>query len=163
QRLLRVPAVVDRPDLRRSGGAARIPPQPRAVEWDADGRRRQPRSQLVLAAPRDGDHSVRRDRVRARADPGLDRRPSETRPARRARAALRPDDDSQRQRDQLMNLDSRIPEGPIEEKWRIWKDNHELVGPRRRGDHVIAVVGTGLAGASAAATLAGMGYKVHAF
>ena len=62
-----------------------------------------------------------------------------------------------------MNLDPCIPDGPIEEKWRIWKDNHELVGPRRRGDHVIAVVGTGLAGASAAATLAGMGYHVEAF
>jgi succinate dehydrogenase / fumarate reductase, flavoprotein subunit len=59
-----------------------------------------------------------------------------------------------------MNLDARIPEGPLGEKWRIWKDNHELVGPRSRGDHVIAVVGTGLAGASAAATLAGMGYNV---
>ncbi len=62
-----------------------------------------------------------------------------------------------------MNLDPCIPDGPIEEKWRIWKDNHELVGPRRRSDHVIAVVGTGLAGASAAATLAGMGYHVEAF
>jgi succinate dehydrogenase / fumarate reductase flavoprotein subunit len=28
-----------------------------------------------------------------------------------------------------MNLDPRIPDGPLEEKWRIWKDNHELVGP----------------------------------
>lgn len=62
-----------------------------------------------------------------------------------------------------MNLDSRIPDGPIEEKWRIWKDDHELVGPRRRSDHVIAVVGTGLAGSSAAATLAGMGYRVESF
>jgi succinate dehydrogenase / fumarate reductase flavoprotein subunit len=62
-----------------------------------------------------------------------------------------------------MRLDARIPDGPIEEKWRIWKDGHELVGPRRRGDHVIAVVGTGLAGASAAATLAGMGYRVQSF
>jgi succinate dehydrogenase / fumarate reductase, flavoprotein subunit len=60
-------------------------------------------------------------------------------------------------------LDPRIPDGPIEEKWAIWKDNHELVGPRRRSDHVIAVVGTGLAGASAAATLAGMGYTVESF
>jgi succinate dehydrogenase / fumarate reductase flavoprotein subunit len=62
-----------------------------------------------------------------------------------------------------MNLDARIPDGPIEEKWRIWKDNHELVGPRRRADHTIVVVGTGLAGASAASTLAGMGYHVEAF
>jgi succinate dehydrogenase / fumarate reductase flavoprotein subunit len=51
----------------------------------------------------------------------------------------------------------------MEEKWRIWKDQHELVGPRRRQDHVIAVVGTGLAGAAAASTLAGMGYTVEAF
>ena len=62
-----------------------------------------------------------------------------------------------------LDLDARIPDGPIEEKWQIWKDNHELVGPRRRADHVIAVVGTGLAGASAAATLAGMGYTVESF
>jgi len=62
-----------------------------------------------------------------------------------------------------MNLDARIPDGPIEEKWRIWKDNHELVGPRARGQLEVAIVGTGLAGASAAATLAGMGYKVQAF
>ncbi len=62
-----------------------------------------------------------------------------------------------------MNLDARIPDGPIEEKWRIWKDQHELVGPRRRQESVIAVVGTGLAGGAAASTLAGMGYTVEAF
>jgi succinate dehydrogenase / fumarate reductase flavoprotein subunit len=62
-----------------------------------------------------------------------------------------------------MILDARIPDGPIEEKWRIWKDNHELVGPRRRADHVIAVIGSGLAGSSAASTLAGMGYTVECF
>ncbi len=62
-----------------------------------------------------------------------------------------------------MILDSRVPDGPIDEKWRIWRDNHELVGPRGRSDHVVAVVGTGLAGSSAAATLAGMGYRVESF
>jgi succinate dehydrogenase / fumarate reductase flavoprotein subunit len=62
-----------------------------------------------------------------------------------------------------MILDSRVPDGLIDEKWRIWKDNHELVSPLRRADHVIAVVGTGLAGSSAAATLAGMGYTVETF
>jgi len=62
-----------------------------------------------------------------------------------------------------MNLDARIPEGPLAEKWRIWQDSSELVGPRQRADHVIVVVGTGLAGASAAATLAGMGYRVRSF
>jgi succinate dehydrogenase / fumarate reductase flavoprotein subunit len=62
-----------------------------------------------------------------------------------------------------MNLDARIPDGPIDEKWRNWLDHHRLVGPRRRGDHTVIVVGTGLAGASAAATLAGMGYRVESF
>jgi succinate dehydrogenase / fumarate reductase, flavoprotein subunit len=62
-----------------------------------------------------------------------------------------------------VNLDARIPDAPIEEMWQAWKDDHRLVGPRQRADHVIAVVGTGLAGASAASTLAGMGYQVEAF
>jgi succinate dehydrogenase / fumarate reductase flavoprotein subunit len=62
-----------------------------------------------------------------------------------------------------VNLDPRIPEGPIDEKWRNWLDHHRLVGPRSRGDHTVIVVGTGLAGASAAATLAGMGYRVESF
>ena len=59
-------------------------------------------------------------------------------------------------------LDARIPEGPLEDKWHNWLDDHRLVGPRQRGDHTVIVVGTGLAGASAAATLAGQGYRnVH--
>jgi succinate dehydrogenase / fumarate reductase flavoprotein subunit len=62
-----------------------------------------------------------------------------------------------------MNLDARIPAGAIDEKWRHWLDDHRLVGPRRRGDSTVIVVGTGLAGASAAATLAGMGYRVESF
>jgi succinate dehydrogenase / fumarate reductase flavoprotein subunit len=62
-----------------------------------------------------------------------------------------------------VNLDARIPDGPIDEKWRNWLDHHRLVGPRSRGDHAVIVVGTGLAGASAAATLAGMGYRVESF
>jgi succinate dehydrogenase / fumarate reductase flavoprotein subunit len=62
-----------------------------------------------------------------------------------------------------MSIDAKIPEGPVEEKWHNWLDGHRLVGPRRRGDYRVIVVGTGLAGSSAAATLAGMGYKVDAF
>jgi len=62
-----------------------------------------------------------------------------------------------------MNLAAHIPEGPVEEKWSVWKDQHELVGPRRRAEVKIIVVGTGLAGASAAATLGGMGYSVETF
>ncbi len=60
-------------------------------------------------------------------------------------------------------LDPRIPDGPIEDKWHNWLDDHRLVGPRQRGDHTVIVVGTGLAGASAAATLAGQGYRVESF
>ena len=52
-----------------------------------------------------------------------------------------------------LTLDARSPEGPIEEKWHTWLDAHRLVGPRNRGDYKVIVVGTGLAGASAAATL----------
>ncbi|MEZ5060358.1 MAG: fumarate reductase/succinate dehydrogenase flavoprotein subunit [Solirubrobacterales bacterium] len=62
-----------------------------------------------------------------------------------------------------MKLDARIPDGPVEGKWHSWLDSHRLVGPRNRGDYEVIVVGTGLAGASAAATMAGMGYRVKAF
>lgn len=62
-----------------------------------------------------------------------------------------------------MNLDARIPDGPIETKWRRWLDAHKLVGPRNRPKHTVLVVGTGLAGASAAASLAAQGFKVKSF
>jgi succinate dehydrogenase / fumarate reductase, flavoprotein subunit len=62
-----------------------------------------------------------------------------------------------------MNLDAKIPDGPIDERWRAWLDGHRLVGPRQRHEYSVIVVGTGLAGASAAATLANLGYKVDAF
>ena len=62
-----------------------------------------------------------------------------------------------------MNLDAKIPEGSIEDKWPNWLDRHRLVGPRRRAEYTVIVVGTGLAGASAAATLADQGYRVKSF
>ena len=62
-----------------------------------------------------------------------------------------------------MDLNPRTPEGPIAERWPRWLDSHRLVGPRQRHDYKVIVVGTGLAGGSAAATLAGMGYSVEAF
>ncbi|MBI4866427.1 MAG: fumarate reductase/succinate dehydrogenase flavoprotein subunit [Candidatus Wallbacteria bacterium] len=59
-----------------------------------------------------------------------------------------------------MNLDAKIPDGPIEKKW----DNHrfelKLVNPANKRKYTIVVVGTGLAGASAAASLAELGYNV---
>ena len=63
----------------------------------------------------------------------------------------------------MNKLDSKIPEGDISEKWKKHKQKLRLVAPNNRGKIDIIVVGTGLAGASAAASLAEMGYKVKAF
>lgn len=60
-------------------------------------------------------------------------------------------------------LDARIPEGPIETKWRSSLDAHKLVGPRNRPKHTVIVVGTGLAGSAAAASIAAQGFKVKSF
>lgn len=62
-----------------------------------------------------------------------------------------------------MNLDSKIPSGPIAEKWTKHKFNMKLVNPANKRKYDIIVVGTGLAGASAAASLAELGYNVKAF
>jgi succinate dehydrogenase / fumarate reductase, flavoprotein subunit len=62
-----------------------------------------------------------------------------------------------------MPLDARIPEGPLPEKWGNFKDHCKLVNPSNKPKHTIIVVGTGLAGASAAATLAEQGYRVKSF
>ncbi len=62
-----------------------------------------------------------------------------------------------------MSLDAQIPEGPITEKWDKHRFNLKLVNPANKRKYEIIVVGTGLAGASAAASLAELGYKVKAF
>src|SRR5579883_584498 len=62
-----------------------------------------------------------------------------------------------------MKLESKIPEGPLQEKWTRHKFNLKLVNPANKRKYEIIVVGTGLAGASAAASLAELGYKVKAF
>jgi succinate dehydrogenase / fumarate reductase, flavoprotein subunit len=62
-----------------------------------------------------------------------------------------------------MRLDSRTPAGPLENKWTRYRDNVALVSPGNKRKHTVIVVGTGLAGASAAATLAELGYRVVAF
>ena len=62
-----------------------------------------------------------------------------------------------------MSLDSKIPEGPLDEKWTNYKDHVKLVNPANKRKLEIIVIGTGLAGASAAASLAELGYKVKAF
>jgi succinate dehydrogenase / fumarate reductase flavoprotein subunit len=62
-----------------------------------------------------------------------------------------------------MKLDSKIPEGPLAEKWTKHKFDLKLVNPANKRKYEVIVVGTGLAGASAAATLAELGYNVKAF
>lgn len=62
-----------------------------------------------------------------------------------------------------MALNSRVPEGPIKDKWTSYKDKINLVNPANKRHIDIIVVGTGLAGGSAAATLAELGYNVKAF
>ena len=66
---------------------------------------------------------------------------------------------------QVLNdkLDSKSPAGPIEEKWSNYKSDMKLVNPANKRKFKIIVVGTGLAGASAAATFAELGYQVDAF
>ncbi len=63
----------------------------------------------------------------------------------------------------MIKMDSKIPPGPIEDKWTSHKFNMKLVNPSNKRKHTIIVVGTGLAGAAAAASLAELGYKVKAF
>src|SRR5690625_998365 len=60
-------------------------------------------------------------------------------------------------------LDSKIPEGPIEKKWDNHKNSVQLVNPANKRNIDIIVVGTGLAGGSAAASLAELGYNVKTF
>lgn len=62
-----------------------------------------------------------------------------------------------------MNLDSKIPQGAIAEKWTNYKANIPLVNPSNKRHIDILVVGSGLAGSSAAASLAEMGYNVKVF
>ena len=62
-----------------------------------------------------------------------------------------------------MKLDSKVPEGPIKDKWTTYKNKIDLVNPANKRNIDIIVVGTGLAGGSAAATLAELGYNVKAF
>ncbi len=62
-----------------------------------------------------------------------------------------------------MALDSKIPKGPLADKWTSHKNSIDLVNPANKRNIDVIVVGTGLAGGSAAATLAELGYNVKAF
>src|SRR5438874_8328891 len=60
-------------------------------------------------------------------------------------------------------IDSKVPPGPIEKKWDEHKFHLKLVNPANKRKYTVIVVGTGLAGASAAASLAELGYNVLSF
>ncbi len=62
-----------------------------------------------------------------------------------------------------MELNARIPEGPVQEKWRRHRDEIGLVAPANRRRYEVIVVGSGLAGGAAAATLGELGYRVRCF
>jgi succinate dehydrogenase / fumarate reductase flavoprotein subunit len=62
-----------------------------------------------------------------------------------------------------MALDSKVPQGPLKDKWTDYKNHINLVNPANKRHIDVIVVGTGLAGGSASATLAELGYNVKAF
>src|SRR5258708_6547633 len=62
-----------------------------------------------------------------------------------------------------MTLDSKIPPGPIDKKWEHAKAHYKLVNPANKRKYDVIVVGAGLAGAAAAATMAELGYNVQCF
>ena len=62
-----------------------------------------------------------------------------------------------------MQLDAQIPPGPVAEKWTRYKSECKLVNPANKRKYHVIIVGTGLAGGAAAATLAELGYNVSAF
>src|SRR5271167_2513000 len=63
----------------------------------------------------------------------------------------------------MTDLNSKVPDGPLTQKWEHYKEHAKLVNPANKRKLEVIVIGTGLAGASAAATLAELGYKVKAF
>jgi succinate dehydrogenase / fumarate reductase flavoprotein subunit len=63
----------------------------------------------------------------------------------------------------MLDLNANLPTGPIQEMWDSHVDGLRLVGPRSRSKYRVIVVGSGLAGASAGASLAAMGYRIECF
>lgn len=63
----------------------------------------------------------------------------------------------------MLTLESKVPSGPIQDAWTNHKNDLKLVGPKNRPKYKVIVVGSGLAGASAAASMGAMGYNVECF
>ena len=68
-----------------------------------------------------------------------------------------------RDQKQSASMDAKVPQGPLADKWTQHKNHVNLVNPANKRSIDVIVVGTGLAGSSAAASLAEMGYNVKAF
>jgi len=62
-----------------------------------------------------------------------------------------------------MTLDAKIPTGPLDKKWTSFKNTTKLVSPANKRKFELIIVGSGLAGAAAASTLAEQGYRVKCF
>ena len=75
----------------------------------------------------------------------------------------KPDVTTQPATDFKVVLDAKIPEGPIEEKWDTAKFKAKLVNPANKRRYTVIVVGSGLAGAAASASMAELGYNVKCF
>src|SRR4029077_12257729 len=97
------------------------------------------------------DHAELSHRLRARRDRAC------------GRISFHPGLDLFRSSKLMTQLDSKVPSGPLEQKWDKHKGEIKLVNPANKRKHTILVVGTGLAGASAAASLAELGYAVKVF
>ena len=63
----------------------------------------------------------------------------------------------------MITLDAKVPSGPLETKWDRHRFDSKLVNPANRRKHTVIIVGTGLAGASAASSLGELGYNVLSF
>jgi len=63
----------------------------------------------------------------------------------------------------VKKLDGKVPKGPVQDKWEKYKFDLKLVNPANKRKYKVLVVGTGLAGASASATMSELGYQVEAF
>lgn len=63
----------------------------------------------------------------------------------------------------MLTLDAKLPSGPIDDAWTSHKNQLRLVGPKNRSKYKVIVVGSGLSGASAAASIGAMGYNVDCF
>src|SRR5437773_12398467 len=98
------------------------------------------------------------------ADRGMAaRRRRADRPAHHRRVRLHSGRGARRDGPLIMELRAKIPSGPLADKWERHRSEIKLVNPANKLKHEIIVVGSGLAGASAAASLAELGYRVSCF